>query len=43
MIPRLPKYDTVYLSLALGTMSTLYLYVKFAMPHIMRWLEIGLS
>lgn len=45
MMPRLPKggdKHTLYMSLALGTMCTLYLYVKFALPSIIRWIEIAL-
>jgi hypothetical protein len=32
----------VYLSLAMSTMTVMFGYTKFAMPHIMRWIEIAL-
>jgi hypothetical protein len=41
-----PLFDgkaLVYLSLAMSTMTVLLGYTKFAMPHIMRWIEIGIA
>lgn len=38
MIPQLGGKEAVYLSLALSTMTTLYGYTAWAMPHIIRYL-----
>ena len=38
MIPRLDGKQAVYLSLALATMSTIYGYAGWAMPHIMHFI-----
>jgi hypothetical protein len=36
MIPRLDGPQAVYLALAISTMTTLYGYTAWAMPHIIR-------
>jgi len=36
MIPRMDGRQMVYFSLALSTMTTLYGYTAWAMPHIFR-------
>lgn len=41
MMPRMPRggdTHTVYLALALSTMTTLYIYTAWAMPHILRFI-----
>ena len=38
MIPRMDGKEVVYLSLAISTMTTLYGYTAWAMPHIIRFL-----
>jgi len=41
-MPRMPHQDgkhMVYLSLALSTMTTLYGYTAWAMPHIIRFIQ----
>ena len=36
--PRMDGTQVIYLSLALSTMTTLYGYTAWAMPHIFRYL-----
>jgi hypothetical protein len=43
MMPRPDGKQLVYLSLAMSTATVLFGYVKFAMPHIIRWIEIALA
>jgi hypothetical protein len=38
MMPRMDSKQMVYLSLALGTMNTIYGYTAWAMPHIIRFI-----
>lgn len=40
--PRMDGKDLIYLALAIATMTVLYGYAKFAMPHIIRWIEVAL-
>lgn len=38
MIPKLDGTQIIYLSLAVGTIGTLYGYTAWAMPHILRFI-----
>lgn len=35
--------QVVYTSLAMSTLTVLFGYTKFAVPHIMHWIEIGIA
>lgn len=39
--PRMDGRQLVYLSLAISTMTVLYGYTKFAMPYIIRWIQVA--
>ena len=39
MVPRMDNKQVIYLSLALSTMTTIYGYTAWAMPHIIRFIQ----
>lgn len=39
MVPKMDSKQVIYLSLALSTMTTLYGYTAWAMPHIIRFIQ----
>jgi hypothetical protein len=43
MPPLFDGKQLMYTALSLSTLTVMLGYTKFAMPHIMRWIEIGIA